>query len=113
MLSYEIKRFADAKKLESVYEAAAHGRWAHRASLVVEFDPEAGALPDALLDETRRFRLGLYVVRAREGGGFDIREQIEPARTEDAEPEDVNDLIATFLGRDAALRAEYRRFVGR
>lgn len=36
VLSYEIKRAADADKLESVYEAAAHGRWTHRASLAVE-----------------------------------------------------------------------------
>lgn len=113
VLSYEIKRWGDAKKLESVYEAAAHGRWAHRASLVVELDPQAGALPDALLDEIRRFRLGLYVMRARQEGGFEIREEIEPARTDDAEPDDVNDLIDTFLGRDAALRNEYRRYIGR
>jgi hypothetical protein len=51
ILSYEIKRYADAQKLESVYEAAAHQRWAHRASMVVELDREAGALPDAMLDE--------------------------------------------------------------
>lgn len=111
--TYEIKRFADAQKLESVYEAAAHGRWAHRVSLVAELDPQAGALPDALLDEIRRFRLGLYVMRAREGGGFDIREEIEPPRAEDAQPEDVNELIGTFLGTDTELRNEYRRFIGR
>jgi hypothetical protein len=113
VLSYEVKRFADAQKLESVYEAAAHGRWAHRASLVVELDREAGALPDAMLDEIRRFRLGLYVMRRRDDGGFDIREAIEPARTDDAQPEDVNDLINTFFGRDTELRNEYRRWIGR
>lgn len=113
VLTYEIKRFADAQKIESAYEAAAHGRWAHRVSLVVELDPEAGALPDALLDEIRRFRLGLYVMRAREDGSFDIREEIEPPRTDDAELEDVNGLIDTFLGRDAELRNEYRRYIGR
>jgi len=113
VLSYEIKRFNDAEKLESVYEAAAHGRWGHRASLVVELDQQSGALPDALLDEIRRFRLGLYVMRAREDGGFDIREEIEPARTEDAELEDVNELIDTFLGREAELRTEYRRYIGK
>lgn len=30
--SFEIKRSSDAARIESVYEAAAHGRWAHRAS---------------------------------------------------------------------------------
>ena len=111
--SYEIKRFADAIKLESVYEAAAHGRWAHRVSLVVELDPAGGALSEALMDEIRRFRLGLYVMRRREDDTFDIREEIEPARTDDASPEAVNDLINTFLGRDVELRNEYRRWIGR
>jgi hypothetical protein len=113
VLSYEIKRNADAQKLESVYEAAAHQRWAHRASLVVELDRDGGALPDAMLDEIRRFRLGLYVMRRRDDGGFEIREDIEPTRSEDAEAEDVNDLIDTFLGRDTDLRNEYRRWIGR
>lgn len=96
-----------------MYEAAAHQRWAHRASLVVELDREAGALPDAMLDEIRRFRLGLYAMRRRDDVTFDIREEIEPVRTDDAEPEDVDDLIDTFLGRDTELRNEYRRWIGR
>jgi hypothetical protein len=113
VLSYEIKRYADAQKLESVYEAAAHQRWAHRASLVVELDREAGALPDAMLDELRRFRLGLYVMRRRDQGDFEIREELEPARSDDAQHEDINDMIDTFLGRDHELRNEYRRWIGR
>jgi hypothetical protein len=52
-------------------------------------------------------------MRAREDGGFDIREEIEPARTEDAELEEVNELIDTFLGRNAELRTEYRRYIGK
>lgn len=113
VLSYEIKRFTDAQKLESVYEAAAHQRWAHRASLVVELDREAGALPDAMLDEIRRFRLGLYTMRRRDDGSFDIREGIEPVRADDPQPEDVNEMISTFVGRDNDLRNEYRRWIGR
>ncbi len=113
VFSYEIKRAADAHKLESVYEAAAHGRWAHRASLVVEINPDAGALSDAVLDEVRRFRLDLYAMRRRDDDSFEIREEIKPPLTEDAQPEDVNDLINTFLGREADLRTEYRRWIGR
>lgn len=113
VLSYEIKRFADAQRLESVYEAAAHQRWAQRASLVVELDREAGALPDAMREEIRRFRLGLYTMRRRDEGSFDIREVDPPLRTDDAQPEDVNNLIDMFLGRDTELRNEYRRWIGR
>lgn len=42
--SYEVKRFRDAHKLESVYEAKAHGRWAHQANLVVEVPEPADKL---------------------------------------------------------------------
>jgi hypothetical protein len=64
-----------------------------------------------ILDEIRRFRLGLYTMRERDEGTFDIREEIEPPRTDDAEPEDVNALIDTFLGSDTELRNEYRRWM--
>jgi len=52
-------------------------------------------------------------MRRRQDGGYEIREEIEPARTDDAQAEDVNDLINTFLGRDIELRNEYRRWIGR
>jgi hypothetical protein len=90
-----------------------HQLWAQRASLVVELDREAGALPDAMLEEIRRFRLGLYTMRRRDDDSFEMREEIGPARTDDAQPEDVNSLIDTFLGRDLELRNEYRRWIGR
>jgi hypothetical protein len=45
-------------------------------------------------------------MRSREGGGFDIREEIEHVFTDDAQP--VNELIGIFLGGDTQLRAEYR-----
>ena len=66
-----------------------------------------------MLDELRRFRLGLYVMRRRDQGDFEIREELEPARSDDAQHEDINDMIDTFLGRDHELRNEYRRWIGR
>lgn len=110
--SYEIKRAKDAVKLESVYEAAAHGRWAHRASLVVEQLADE-SLDPPILDEVRRFSLGLYVMRRRSGGGFDIREAIKPPLTQESQPEDVNDLLDYFLREPSALRLEYRQAIGR
>jgi hypothetical protein len=110
--SYELKRVPDAEKLESVYEAAAHGRWAHRASLVVEQEGDELA-PPAILDEVRRFRLGLYSMRRREDGKFDVKEHIKPPLTTDSQPEDLNDLLGYFLGEGRALREEFRRAIGR
>jgi hypothetical protein len=109
--SYELKRVPDAEKLESVYEAAAHGRWAHRASLVVEQE-EDELPPPAILDEVRRFRLGLYSMRRREDGKFDVKEHIKPPLTTDSQPEDLNDLLSYFLGESRTLREQFRRAIG-
>jgi hypothetical protein len=110
--SYEIKRSIDAKKLESVYEAAAHGRRAHRASLVVEQAEDSDAVPVPIFDEVRGFRLGLYAMRRRSGGGFDVREIIKPPLTHESQPEDLNELLGYFLGENRALRQSYLKAIG-
>jgi hypothetical protein len=66
--TYEVKQAADAKDLEIVYETAAHGRWAHRASLVVEQSGDTEPVPQPIVEELRRFRLGLYAMRRRPDG---------------------------------------------
>jgi hypothetical protein len=111
--SYEIKRAGDAERLESVYEAAAHGRWAHRASLVLEQLADDGPVATPILDEVRRFGLGLYVMRSRPGGSFDIREEVKPPLTPESQPEDVSALLDYFLRDSSALRQEYLRAIGR
>jgi hypothetical protein len=111
--TYEIKQAADATKLESVYEAAAHGRRAHRASLVVEQAEGRDAVPDPILNEVRRFRLGLYSMRRRPDGSFDPREIIKPPLTHESQPEDLNEMLGIFLGENLALRQSYLRAIGR
>jgi hypothetical protein len=110
--SYEIKRAKDAANLESVYEAAAHGRWAHRCSLVLEQLADENVDP-SIADEVRRFHLGLYIMRRRSGDGFDIREVIKPPLTPESQPEDLNGLLSYFLHESSALRQEYLRAIGR
>ncbi|MFZ2050952.1 MAG: hypothetical protein WAU69_08500 [Solirubrobacteraceae bacterium] len=110
--SYEIKRAKDAANLESVYEAAAHGRWAHRCSLVLEQLADESIDP-SIADEVRRFKLGLYTMRRRSGNGFDIREVIKPPLTPESQPEDLNRLLTYFLQESDSLRQEYRRAIGR
>lgn len=69
--TYEIKRYGEADKIESVYEAAAHGRWAHRASLVVESFADESPVSASVMAEVQRLGLGLYVVSHRpEGRGL-------------------------------------------
>lgn len=114
--SYEIKRSVDAKRLESVYEAKAHGRWAHRSSLVIELDPESDGeqlpIADAVLVDLNRFGLGLYTMRHRADGGYHVEEEIPPGPQH---PEDryVNDLLTYYFGDDHKARARYRSAIGR
>lgn len=111
--SYEIKRAADATKLESVYEAAAHGRWAHRASLVVETPEGPDSVPERISSEVIRMGLGLYTMTIRPEGGFDVHQVIKPPLTLESQPEDLDDLIGIFLGEDQELRQRYLRAIGR
>jgi hypothetical protein len=110
--TYELKRAAEATRLESVYEAASHGRWAHRASLVIEEDPAGGALPRRFLDEIRRFQLGLFIVRFRSGQDLDVERRIEPGPQNPA-LEDVDELIAHFFEGESRRRSAYRTAIGR
>lgn len=98
--SYEVKRFCDAERLESVYEAKAQGRWAHRSNLIVEAPPEQDwQLPDEVLDEIKRFDLGLYVMVRRDDGSYRIR-QVIPAGTQHPEPALQADLLEYYFRND-------------
>jgi hypothetical protein len=108
--SYEVKRASDAIRLESIYEAAAHGRWAHEANLVIE-DP--GVLNDRFLEEIARFRLGLFVMRRRGDGGFDVEQSVEPL-AQNPNPADANELIDYFFDQAGPrLKGLYRQAIGR
>jgi len=106
VLSYEIKRAADADKLESVYEAAAHGRWTHRASLAVETLPGESPVPDAVADEAERFGLGLYSMVRREQGSWEIREVREPD-FRGPEAENLDQLLREYFQTDHDERQQY------
>ena len=111
--SYEIKRAVDGLKLESIFEAAAHGRWAHRASLVIE-DAGSGreSLSDRYLDDVRRFNLGLYIVRLS-GSEMEV-DEVEPPGLQSPEPDQVNDLLEQFFGLTERQAAnQYKAAIGR
>jgi len=111
VLSYEVKRAVDGVKIESVYEAAAHQRWAHWASLVIEQESSETEPADHVVSEVQRFNLGLYTMTRRKGAGFEIRQVVEPSRA-DPPPENVNELLSHFFRRETAIRAQYRALIG-
>jgi len=104
--SFEIKRAEDALNLGSVYEAAAHGRWAHRPSLVLEIDPSRGEPADRFLDEVRRFGLGLYYLSQDRGSALEVKQMSEPALQE-PDPAQLNDLLTYFFQSDQRIRNEW------
>ncbi len=70
-------------------------------------------MPPAVYQEVGRFSLGLYVMRRRPDGDFDVRELIQPPLTPEAQPEDLNDLLTFFLAEDRRVRDAYMRAIGR
>ena len=111
--TYEIKRYGEADKIESVYEAAAHGRWAHRASLVVESFADESPVSASVMAEVQRLGLGLYVVSHRpEGRGLAPREVLQPEARE-PDPENLDELLQDFFRDNDERRQQYRQAIGR
>ncbi len=112
--SFEIKRASDANRLESLYEAAAHGRWAHYPSLVVETASAEEEFPlrDDILLELDRLKLGLYTMYNLGDGTFRVEQHIFPPR-QTPDLGDLHNLLDHFLSEDGKLMKEYQRAIGR
>ncbi|WP_239309987.1 hypothetical protein [Frankia sp. Cj3] len=113
--SFEIKRAVDANRLESLYEAAAHGRWAHCPSLVVETaseEDEENPLPDHILAELDRLKLGLYTMYNLGCGSFRVKQYIPPSRRV-PDPGYLHDLLEYFFADDNRQRERYRLAIRR
>ncbi|WP_250290929.1 hypothetical protein [Frankia sp. CiP1_Cm_nod1] len=112
--SFEIKRASEANRLESLYEAAAHGRWAHYPSLVVETaSPEAElALREDIWPELDRLKLGLYTMYNLGDGTFQIEKHLFPPR-QTPELGYLDELLEHFFSEDKALREKYQQAIGR
>ena len=108
--TFEVKRFADAQNIASVYEAAAHSRWAHYAFLVAETPQEDYKFPDRFISEVQRFRIGL-IVMWRENGQWKFAVNTDAVRLI-PEPKELESLLKTFFG-DSKRAKEFKARVGR
>lgn len=108
--TFEVKRFADAQNIASVYEAAAHSRWAHFAFLVAETPQEDYKFPDRFISELQRFRIGL-IVMWRENGTWKFSDSTEAVRLI-PEPKELESLLKTFFS-DSKRAKEFKARVGR
>lgn len=65
--TYELKPYKHARNLVGVFEASAHQRRAHNASLVVEWPPaDWVSPPPGVVEECSRLGVGLYLIWDRE-----------------------------------------------
>ncbi|WP_322777771.1 hypothetical protein [Frankia sp. Cas4] len=113
--SFEIKRSAEANRLESLYEAAAHGRWAHCPSLVVETaseEDEDNPVSDRVLEELDRLKLGLYTMYNVGFGAFRVKQYIPPSRHA-PDPGYLHDLLEYFFSDDKRQWEKYRLAIRR
>lgn len=65
--TFEVKRFVDSQNIASVYEAAAHSRWAHYAYLVAEVPQEHYEFQSRIISELERFDIGLILFWKKDG----------------------------------------------
>lgn len=112
--AYEIKRNVDSERLESLYEAAAQGRWAHLVNLVVELRSEEDAVSSTILAEAERLGIGLHTMCRREDGKFRIRQLIEAQPwSKPPKLENVDELLERTFRDDTNLRQKYREAIHR
>jgi hypothetical protein len=108
--TFEVKRFDDAQNIASVYEAAAHSRWAHYAFLVAEVPDDKFEFPERFISELERFRIGLMVVWCESGEWkFDVHSDAERLSPE---PQEQESLLKSFF-YDAKRAKEFKSRVGK
>ena len=98
------------QNIASVYEAAAHSRWAHYAYLVAEVPTEDYEFPDRFISELARFSIGL-ILQWRENGKWKFTVEIEPERLT-PEPKELESLLKTFFS-DSKRKKEFMGRVGK
>lgn len=94
--TFEVKKFSDAQDIRSVYEAAAHSRWAHYSWLVVEVPDEEFEFPPRFMSELERFHLGL-ILMWKVKDDWDFAQQVWETERLNPDPTELNSLLETFF----------------
>jgi hypothetical protein len=104
--TFEIKKFSDVQKIQSVYEAAAHSRWAHFSYLVAEVPNPDYEFPERFLSELERFNLGLICMwKEKDEWKFEAQEEETDRLSPD--PEELNALLKAFF-HDSTREKEFK-----
>jgi hypothetical protein len=109
--TFEVKRFSDAENIRSVYEAAAHSRWAHFSYLVAEVPNGDYEFPDRFMSELERFKIGLILMwKDKDGWHFDEAESETDRLNPD--PKELNVLLKGFF-QDRKREREFKLAIGK
>ncbi len=109
--TFEVKRFSEAEDIRSIYETAAHSRWAHFAYLVVEVPNGDHELPNRFMSEIERFNLGLIFMWKERSGWKFHEEEWESDRLK-PDPKELNVLLTNFF-KVSDRAKEYRQAIGK
>jgi len=110
--TFEVKKFSDAENLLSVFEAAAHSRWAHYSYLVVEARDADDELPERFTSELERFHIGL-IYMWKEKGKWQFERSVYETDRLTPEPKELNLLLTEFFRIDKSRAFEFKRSLGK
>ena len=107
--SFEVKPHDSGKDLASVYEAAAHARWAHNCYLVVEAASREEPIDEVVEKECERLGVGLLTM-FQSGDGYQFVEKLEP-RTQSPDPKELNDYLDRVFSGNEAKKKEFHKWI--
>jgi hypothetical protein len=111
--SYEAKK-QDSYNVSSVYEAAAHQRFAHKTYLVVEVENSDEELASDVESEAARLGVGIMKTWWKDPAEHElaVEEIMEPAmKTPD--PAELNRMVRDFFEDDEKGLSKYRHAIGK
>jgi hypothetical protein len=109
--TFEVKKFSDAEDIGSIYETAAHSRWAHFSYLVVEVPDGEYEFPERFVSELERFNLGL-IFMWKEKNNWQVEEREWDSERLSPDPTELNALLTTFF-KNCNREKEYKLAVGK
>lgn len=104
--TFEVKRFSDAEDISSVYETAAHSRWAHFSYLVVEVPDGDHEFAERFMSEVERFKLGL-IFMWKERGTWKFEEQEWETERLNPDLKELDYLLSVFF-KNSKREKEYK-----
>ncbi len=109
--TFEVKKFSDAEDMRSVYETAAHSRWAHFSYLVAEVPNPDYEFPERFVSELERFNLGLIFMWKKKDE-WEFEEQEWETDRLNPEPEELNRLLKEFFQACPRVK-EFKQALGK